>query len=184
MKRGILIYSCTLSILQGILSSCESGQSIGPNPPSLSIAPVAIDQTVAIIPFGQDLTPSQKNPAFEYILSNEDAEVVACAKGVVTKIIDNQGIADLEVHIKPIQNSEWIVIYDHVLEVTVMEGESIEAGYVLGKVGVGNRTELQVNRGEGPATLAYCPLDYGTESFVNLHFDYFETWCLTPTVIP
>lgn len=184
MKRRILVFICTLPILQGILNSCENGQSADPNPPSLSIVPVAIDQTVAIIPFGQDLTPVQKNPAFEYILSNEDAEVVACTKGVVTKVMDNQGIADFEVHIKPVQNSEWTLIYDHVLELTVVEGATVEVGEFIGKVGVGNRTELQLNRDDGPNTIAYCPLDYGTESFVNLHFDYFEIWCLAPTVVP
>ena len=184
MTRRFLCHICFLAILLWILSSCESGQSVDPNPPSLSVVPVAIDQTVAIIPFGQNLTTSQKSPAFEYILSNEEAEVVACTKGVVTKVLINQGIADWELHIQPQQNSEWLVIYDHVLEVTVVEGETIEAGDILGKVGVGNRTELQINKGKGTATEAYCPLDYGTENFVNLHYDYFDIWCITPTVAP
>ena len=176
--------SVLTALLGAFFSSCESGESPDPSPPILSIVPVAIDQTVAIIPFGEDLTPNQKNPAFEYILNSDTIEVIASANGVVTKILNNQGVADFEIHIKPTQSSKWTLIYDHVLEVTVVEGETIEAGDILGKVGVGNRTELQLNSGSGEATLSNCPMDFGTESFVNLHFDYFETWCLTTTVIP
>ncbi len=153
-------------------------------PPVLSIAPVDISTIVSVIQFGADLTPTQKNPAFEYVVNSADVNVVASCGGVVEKVALNDVFADYEVWVKVSANSAWKLIYDHVKNVSVSEGQSITAGTVLGKVGEGNRTELQINKRDGSNELSYCPFNYATTDFINAHKAFMEIWCLLDTVQP
>lgn len=81
------------------------------------------------------------------------------------------------------EQSSWLIIYDHVLAVTVSEGDYISQGIPLGKVGIGNRTEIQLNKQTNGTDLAYCPLNYATSSFIETHTTFLPNWCLEKTII-
>ena len=68
---------------------------------------------------------------------------------------------------------------------TVSEGDSINPGDILGTVGIGNRTEFQVNKTNYPNNdLSYCPFNYATTDFIQQHKTFTENWCLEDTVVP
>lgn len=162
--------------------SCSEEQT--GEPPLLSVPPVNLANVDSIIAFGEDLTDQSKNPAFEYILNNSSEVVYACSSGKVGEILQNEGFSDVEIHIKPTSVSEWTLIYDHVKEVMVSKGQFVEAGTILGLVGEGNRTELQLNQFESAMTVAHCPFHYAMESFMEEHLIYSENWCLADTIKP
>lgn len=149
--------------------------------PSFSITPIPIDQVSSFIPFGESLTPTQQNPAIEYFTNQSDIEVRAVCDGVVEDIRMNINIEDFEVWIKPSNNSNWLIIYDHVLDINISVDDQVDAGQTIGVIGIGNRTELQVNDDQN---LAHCPLQFGTENFVQQHINFSEEWCTAETVIP
>ncbi len=153
-------------------------------PPVLSVTPVDISAVQSIISFGSDLTPLQKNPAFEYILNNSSVQVRSVCKGYVEKILSNDNFPDYEVWIKMSSNSAWTIIYDHVLNLNISNGDEVNPGDILGIVGTGNRTELQINKIINNKELSYCPFDFGTSEFIQQHKSFTENWCLTETVIP
>ncbi|WP_130285375.1 hypothetical protein [Aquimarina brevivitae] len=64
------------------------------NPPVLNIPPVALGHVDTIIPFGADLTPSQKNPAIEYFTNQAAVSVQSVSEGVVVDIRNNPNIDD------------------------------------------------------------------------------------------
>lgn len=104
---------------------------------------------------------------------------------MVKAIVLNEGEpSDYEIHIQPTTTSQWLIIYDHVLEVAILEGNNVMQGDILGKVGLGNRTELQLNKGKGEKTIAYCPLNYGSDAFLEEHLNFMTNWCIEETVIP
>ncbi len=152
-------------------------------PPVLSVTPVDISTVTFIIAFGDDLTPIQKNPAFEYIVNDSDVQVRASCGGIVDTVFLNDNFPDYEVWIKTSSNSVYYIEYDHVLNLTVVEGEEVTAGAVLGTVGVGDRTELMVCVYD-PDSLAYCPFDFATEEFIQQHKSFTEKWCLEDAVVP
>ena len=71
----------------------------------------------------------------------------------------------------------YLIIYDHVLNVTVAAGAPVIPGQALGQIGffdqVSGRTELQINvdRPSGMAlnTMAVCPASFGTADFNTAH---------------
>lgn len=153
--------------------------------PVLSVTPVDISTVVSIIAFGDDLTPLQKNPAFEYILNNSSAQVRSVSKGYIEEIRLNDNFNDYEVWIKISSNSIWRIIYDHILDLKISKDDTVNPGDILGVAGIGNRTELQINKtSEDNEELSYCPFDFGTSEFIQQHKTFTETWCLTDTVIP
>lgn len=160
--------------------SCDKNDGVDDMPPVLSITPIDINSVAHVIPFGEDLSAAQKNPAFEYIVDNANEEVKSCSSGYVDKIIENDGFSDFEIHIKPSSGSEWIIIYDHVKNISLLKGDKVEPETLLGIVGDGNRTELQINKNE----LAYCPLQFRTNEFIQLHNTVSDNWCLLETVVP
>jgi hypothetical protein len=114
---------------------------------------------------------------------------------VVVAIDFDAGPMDFEIRIA--QGDRWLVIYDHVLDVTVLVGDVVEAGDALGTSGTwsmtAGRTELQVN--DEDAGVARCPLDFGTTEFNQLHeglraavdasaFGPLPSLCLVGTVVP
>lgn len=114
--------------------------------------------------FGDKLggkTEARLNPNFEFSSVKKDAAIVAAIDGIVAFIKEQPDSGDKEVFLQPIENSPWIVGYDHLSEVSVTKGQSIRAGDVIGKPTVqGNglyRFEIQVNKEEGGETTFYCP---------------------------
>ncbi|HNW56898.1 MAG TPA: M23 family metallopeptidase [Bacteroidales bacterium] len=154
-------------------------------PPVFSVTPVDISTVTSFIAFGADLSATQKNPAFEYVVNNSSVQVRSVCRGYIEDIRLNDNFPDYEIWIKTSSNSVYRLIYDHVLNLTVSKGDDVEAGEVLGVVGTGNRTELQINKiGDNNEELSYCPFDFGTSDFIRLHKDLSQTWCLTGTVVP
>ena len=132
--------------------------------------------------FGEDWG-DKKNVAFEYIVNDPDVQVRASCGGIVDTVFLNDNFPDYEVWIKTSSNSIYYIEYDHVLNLTVVEGEEVTAGAVLGTVGVGDRTELMVCVYD-PYWLVYCPFNFATEEFIQQHKSFTENWCLVDTVVP
>jgi hypothetical protein len=134
----------------------------------LSVPVVDLARVVRFIPFGAALPGSGvPNPAYEFVLSGTGHDVLAATAGVVSQIGPNdQG--DSELHVT-VPGTNYLVIYDHVLNVSVAVGQSLTPGVVLGKTGIWSptqsRIELQINR----ADLSVCPRDLGTSDFNAAH---------------
>jgi len=167
-----------------IVSSCDKDKPTDETPPVLSVTPVDIATVTSIIAFGADLTPSQKNPAFEYYVSNSDIQVRSVCQGEVENIMVNNNFPDYEVWIKLSSNSAWRILYDHVLNLENSVGDEVSPGDILGTVGEGNRTELQINKISEDSELSYCPFDFGTSEFIQQHKVFTEIWCMEETVVP
>jgi hypothetical protein len=173
-----------LTALMLIASCCKKDQPPDETPPVLSVTPVDIATVTSIIAFGADLTPNQKNPAFEYYVNSSDVQVRSVCQGEVENIMLNDNFPDYEVWVKPSANSVWRIIYDHLLKLEISVGEKVSPGDILGDVGDINRSELQINKiGEG-SELSYCPFDFGTNDFIQQHKAYTEVWCIEATVVP
>jgi len=165
------------------------------NPATMRFGDVLF-QAPVLIPFGEDLGGGNLSPAIEYF-TVPGAPVRACSAGVVTAVAFNMGQGDFEVRIAPFAGSKWLVIYDHVLNVAVAEGQNVAAGMALGDAGnwspMLRRTELQIN--DEDANLSFCPLDFGDADFVMRHaellaafnaqgFGPLASLCLVPSVTP
>ncbi|SEK81481.1 Peptidase family M23 [Aquimarina amphilecti] len=165
-----------------LVASCSDDDLlIDQTPPSFTVTQIPMDRVSSFIAFGESLTPTQQNPAIEYFTNQSDIEVRAVSDGVVEDIRMNINIEDFEVWIKPSNNSNWLIIYDHVLDINISVGDQVDAGQIIGVIGIGNRTELQVNDDQN---IARCPLQFGTENFVQQHINFSEEWCTAETVIP
>jgi hypothetical protein len=184
MKSPTFILLLTGAMIIAFQTGCREEDKPDATPPVLSVTPVDISQVTHIIVFGADLSAHQKNPAFEYYLSNSGAEVRSVCKGNVENIFMNDNFPDYEVWIRPSANSVWKIIYDHVLNLEVSAGDPLNPGDVLGSVGDQNRTELQINKIEQNSELSYCPFDFATDEFINQHKSFTETWCMGDTVVP
>jgi hypothetical protein len=167
-----------------IISACKKDEKPDVTTPVLSVTPVDISTVTSIIAFGADLTPSQKNPAFEYRVNNSTVQVRSVCKGYVERIMLNDNFPDYEVWIKMSSNSIWTIIYDHVLSLSISKNDNVNPGDILGIVGTGNRTELQINKIINNEELSVCPFDFGNSEFIQQHETFTETWCMTDTVIP
>jgi len=180
-------YQSVLLILTFILiiSACKKDEKPDETPPVLSVTPVDISTVTSIIVFGADLTPAQKNPAFEYRVNNSTVQVRSACKGYIEEIRLNENFPDYEVWIKMSSNSIWTIIYDHVSNLNISEKDNVNPGDILGTVGTENRTELQINKiNNNNEELSFCPFDFGTSEFIEQHKTFTETWCLMDTVIP
>lgn len=164
--------------------SCNSKDDLDTTPPILSVVPIDLSKITHVIAFGEDLSVTQKNPAFEYVVDNASENVISCMDGYINNIIENTSFSDVEIHIKPSQNSEWIIIYDHVKNVVLTKDDFVNAGDILGLVGEGNRVELQINQGDGASAISHCPFNYATTKFISQHLVVLDTWCYFDTVLP
>jgi hypothetical protein len=175
-----------------MLGGC-SGSTEPSAPPVLSVPVVDLTAVESFIPFGAALPGSGVlNPAYELVVADTARDVFAATGGTVSRIIRNsQG--DYELHIRPLGSRGWLVIYDHVLAPVVAEGQTIEPGAVLGRIGLWSeshgRIELQINREDD----SICPRALGTPGFNAAHeatfasLDQDPSWtsvCLSETVRP
>lgn len=168
-----------------IASACKKDEKPDETPPVFSVTPVDISTVTTAIAFGADLTPSQKNPAFEYRVNNSTVQVRSVCKGYVEKIMLNDNFPDYEVWVKMSSNSVWTIIYDHVSSLNISLKDNVNPGDIFGIVGAENRTELQINKIiNNNEELSFCPFDFGNSEFIQQHKTFTEIWCLTETVIP
>ena len=168
-------------------------------PPVLSVPIIDLSQLTDFLPFGSDLG-GHLNPAYELYTSPDTVTVLAASPGVVVDIQPNGAPqTDLEIHIRPTSGSIYLLVYDHLISPQVTVGQSVTAGQALGRIGpffvagphrIG-RVELQINRGNGSATVAICPRDFGTAAFNAAHDAALAMFpargpnvCLSETVVP
>ncbi|HNF10559.1 MAG TPA: hypothetical protein PLC44_03520 [Saprospiraceae bacterium] len=183
MKNNYVAVILISSIL--INTSCHKDDvKQDETPPILSCTPVALSTVSSFIAFGADLSATQKNPAFEYLVNSDSVHVRISSSGKVERIFLNDNFADYEIWIMPFSNSVYRIIYDHVTGVSVKEGVILNAGEIIGTVGIGNRTELQINKVINKSELAYCPFNFGTKEFIEAHKLISTSWCLQDTVVP
>lgn len=104
------------------------------------------------------------------------ATVLAATAGLVTRVELDENAAlypgEYEIETRPNQASEYLVIYDHVRNVSVALGSTVAPGAVLGiagihttDAGVYGRVELHVKRG----TQNICARTLGTPAFNQLN---------------
>jgi hypothetical protein len=140
-----------------------------------------------IVPFGTSLGGTLLSPAIQYY-TVPNAPVRAVTAGIVDSIVAyTDGSGDYQVRVVCTPGTDYEVIYDHVLDVAVLQASAVAAGDTIGRAGTWNgqmrRTALQVNAGQGNNTRAYCPLNYGDTSFVNQHrrlLDAYNSIVITP----
>lgn len=144
-------------------------------PPELSVAFVDTSFVSSVIPFGAELNPGNFNPAYEIMVTDPLAQVFAATGGVIVKVEYNGGADagqdDYEIWMRPNSNSAYLIIHDHVKNVTVAENDLVIAGDILGTVGaggIGGRTELQINfQRLNVNDISVCPESLGTTAFNN-----------------
>lgn len=176
----------------------SDSDDLGPEnetPPVLSIPMIDLSHVVVFLPFGLSLSSGVQNPAYEFITDDPSLEVIAVTPGVVARILANpQEQGDSEIHVTASSSSNYVIIYDHVKDLRVAEGQPVEAGAPLGTTGNASgtqgRTELQINRSGNP-DVAVCPRDLGTEQFNAAHDAALAasgsphtSVCLASTVLP
>ena len=166
-----------------ITTNCKKDDGANQVSSALQIAPVSIGQTYntttnlignvnRFIGFGETIDvglPTEHiSPAFEYI-TKIDAKVRSTSYGVVSNINYQDDTQDYELHITLNQNTAYLIIYDHVKNLEVEQGDYVNPGDILGIVGNWSetlgRTELQINLGN----THICPLQLGNDVFNNDH---------------
>lgn len=175
--------SICLFFLFFVIINCKKDDDANQVSSVLQITPVNIGQTYNVttnlignvnmfIGFGQTIDvglPTEHiSPAFEYI-TKIDAEVRSTSHGTISSINYQEESEDYELHIILKQNSAYLIIYDHVKNLEVEQGDLVNPGDILGIVGNWSetlgRTELQINLDD----LHICPLQLGNDVFNNDH---------------
>jgi hypothetical protein len=122
--------------------------------PVLSVPIVDLTQLNYFKPFGLVEGAGHVNPTYELHTIGDTTSVRAVGPGTVINILANPTPdTDSEIHVRPSDAPDYLVVYDHVASLQVVVGQSVTAGQVIGRIGpwvpgVG-RIELQVNRGSG-----------------------------------
>jgi hypothetical protein len=115
--------------------------------------------------FGQKLPknsadePQRINPNFEFKGIAKPIDIIAAIDGIVVDIKQQSQSDDVELFIVPSEDSDWVVGYDHITDVTVAKGETVKVGQKLGVIAKENsggyRYELQVNN--NATDTMHCP---------------------------
>jgi hypothetical protein len=168
----------------------EPTQPADPTPPVLSVPPVDLSKAYGFFPFGAENSPgSGEIGLIGYFFHDGAVQVRASAPGIVMEITE-QDTDVYRISTSPGNNSIWRVEYNGVVNVTVSEGDSVSAGDILGTIappiwGPAYWTHLVVKQtdtdGDG---LAYCPLSYATQNFIDQHEAVWSGWCLADTAPP
>ena len=88
MKNNYVAVILISSIL--INTSCHKDDvKQDETPPILSCTPVALSTVSSFIAFGADLSATQKNPAFEYLVNSDSVHVRISSSGKVERIFLN-----------------------------------------------------------------------------------------------
>jgi hypothetical protein len=158
-------------------------------PPVLSVLPVDLSKVTGFFAFGAENSPGERLGLIGYFFNDPNIQVRANAPGIVWEIT-GQSTTAYRISISPSNNSIWRVVYNGVVNLTVSEGNSVLAGDLLGMVappiwGPVYWTHLILKQtdtdGDG---LAYCPLNYATQSFIDQHEAIGSNWCLSDTAPP
>ncbi len=138
--------------------------------------------------FGDTLPGARKNPNFEFSSLKEGTKIIAAIDGTITFIKEQSESSDKEVFLQTNENSQWVIGYDHLVNVTVKKGDKVKAGDVLGEPAVQNnglrRFEFQVNRKQSggddihvcPTTLMAASYKDGLEKSLNTMMQQWNTF--------
>lgn len=103
----------------------------------------------------------RRNPNFEFASLKADTKVVSAIDGVIVDIRTQADSNDVEIFVKPTEQSAWTIGYDHLVNAKVTKGDKVTAGQLLGNPSVqGNglyRFEFQVNDDRSGITKHVCP---------------------------
>ncbi len=183
--------------LVATLAGCGGSSTTPPiddRVPVLSVPIVDLALLTDFLPFGISLSPGRLNPTFELRTAGDTVSVRAAGPGTVINILGNPE-ADAEIHVRPTDAPDYLIIYDHIVSPQIGIGQSVTAGQVLGRIGPWvpgmGRTELQVNHGSGQSAVALCPRNFGTAAFNAAHDAAFGRFpargasvCVTNSVQP
>jgi hypothetical protein len=155
-------------------------------PPELSVPPVDLSKIWRFSAFGTEFSPGEEAGFVGYFSHDPTVAVVASTPGVVVKVAEGSGdfAGIYDVSTKPSNCSTWWVEYNGVANVSVIKGDRVSAGDILGTValapppGSSYWTHLCVRTDN----LAYCPLSCATDSFVSQHLAVGSNWCLSDTI--
>lgn len=98
---------------------------------------------------------------FEYRIAPE-TNITAISNGIVVEIRFQDYTQDNEILLKPFKNSEWLIGLDHVKNLTISEGDTVEAGEIIGKPGTWSETlgRFEIMIYHIPSGKAYAPFKY------------------------
>jgi hypothetical protein len=148
------------------------------DPSDESYGDIAFIQPV-ITPFGYDLGNNQHMPGIEYF-TVPGAPVRGVTEGIVDTIFENPVEGDYTVYVVSIPGSDYLVIYDHIIDPAVSVSSFVVPGDTIGQAGNWNdsmrRTILQVTTGEGNDRRSICPLNFGDEAFNAAHSQLLEEY--------
>jgi hypothetical protein len=177
----------SLVLALSVLFSCNPPDT---TPPMLSVPPVDLSMVDSFFAFGAANSPGGEPVGLiGYFSDDPNVQVRASAPGIVIEIAGDAATA-YGITISPSGHSIWRVVYSGVINPTVSKGNSVSAGDILGKIappiwGPVYWTHLILKQtalhGDG---LAYCPLDYATQSFIDQHEAIGSNWCLLDTTPP
>ncbi len=107
-------------------------------------------------------TPVRHNPNFEFASVKEGTDVIAAIDGVVGFVKEQADSKDAEVFLMTNEQSNWVIGYDHLVDLKVKKGDSVKVGQVLGSPARQNngllRFEFQVNKNkDGQDGTHICP---------------------------
>lgn len=193
-SRALHIILVTLGTTLAACKGTSTSPPIDASLPVLSVPVVDLARLNDFLPFGLSSSPGRLNPTYELRTTSDTVSVRAAGPGTVINILANPE-GDSEIHMRPSGAADYLIIYDHVVALQIVLGQSVSAGQVLGRVGLWvpgvGRTELQVNRGSGQSAVALCPRDFGTAAFNAAHDAAFGRFpargasvCLTNLVQP
>lgn len=147
-----------------ILASCSKDKK-DETAPQLTVPFINTTKTDKFWPFGSEIGPNKFSCAYEITVTDANLDVVTSCGGKVVAVRANDNFPDYEIDIIPYPNSVYHIIYDHIKNPQVNEGQQLNAGDVLGKVGDGARTELQIN--DDRIGKSVCPSQFGNATFNN-----------------
>lgn len=111
--------------------------------------------------FGDVLSGGRKNPNFEFAAMKKGTPVIAAIDGYIVDVKEQADSKDYEVFLQPKEGSQWVLGYDHLVNVKVQRGSTVKVGDTLGEPAVENngqyRFEFQVNKGINNDVTHVCP---------------------------
>lgn len=123
--------------------------------------------TIAVYMFGQALEGKvgapMSNPNIEFAGLNTQITIVSAIDGIVGFVKEQAETSDTAVFLQPSEGSIWTVGYDHIVDVTVKQGDRVTVGQTIGKASPHRngvyRYELQINKDLNGVTTFHCPVE-------------------------
>lgn len=123
--------------------------------------------TIAVYMFGQALEGKvgnpMPNPNIEFAGLDTQITIVSAIDGIVGFVKAQADTDDTAVFLQPSEGSIWTVGYDHIVDVTVKQGDRVRVGQTIGKASPHRngvyRYELQINKDVNGVTTFHCPVE-------------------------